>query len=230
VDPATGLEHKKGDKKIDPVTGTYYYETLGGRTPYGKEVLSGWDTITRDGTTLNKFDPFDSDDLDKSFAGSAVKSILKVAPALIPGISPWYIGARVGLSTLDLMGKLGKMVVGSESPTLSYLEALNDSFTMSQSDWAQGSAESQTDPHMWSVESILNLGADVFTQLAEQRWVFQNVPKWIRGGKDPFSKEGRKAIISEYEFTEKEAYDRVINSDKVASIFKMANRNGLDFQ
>ena len=34
------IVHHKGDSKIDPVTGTYYYETLDGRSMYGKGVLS----------------------------------------------------------------------------------------------------------------------------------------------------------------------------------------------
>ena len=76
------IVHHKGDSKIDPVTGTYYYETLDGRSMYGKDVLSGWDTLTKEGTTLNKYDFFDSDDLDKSTTGSLVKAAIKIAQHL----------------------------------------------------------------------------------------------------------------------------------------------------
>mgnify|MGYP001293063599 FL=1 len=70
---------------------------------YGKDVLSGWDTLTKEGTTLNKYDFFDSDDLDKSTTGSIVKAAIKIAPAFIPGVAPWYIGTRVILNTMDLI-------------------------------------------------------------------------------------------------------------------------------
>lgn len=89
------IAHKKGEKKINPLTGTYYYETLNGRDIYGRDVLSGWDTLTKDGSWVNQYDFFDSDDLEKSPTGSLMKSVVKVAPALIPSIAPWYVGARV---------------------------------------------------------------------------------------------------------------------------------------
>jgi hypothetical protein len=60
-----------------------------------------------------------------------MKSVVKVAPALIPSIAPWYVGARVLLSSADLFAKVGKMIpgIGSESPMLSYLEGLNAATT-----------------------------------------------------------------------------------------------------
>jgi hypothetical protein len=41
-----------------------YYETLGGRNVYGKQVLNKLDTLTTDGSSLNRFDFFDADDLE----------------------------------------------------------------------------------------------------------------------------------------------------------------------
>lgn len=183
------IVHHKGDSKIDPVTGTYYYETLDGRSMYGKDVLSGWDTLTKEGTTLNKYDFFDSDDLDKSTTGSLVKAAIKIAPAFIPGVAPWYIGTRVILNTMDLMGKLGKMATGSDSPVFSTLEGINQAFTMDTSDHAQS--------HPWGVENMLNLSSDVFTQLAEQRWIFRQLPKLYTNGIDPFTKEGAAKIYDD---------------------------------
>jgi len=98
-----------------------------------------------------------------------MKSIVKIAPALIPTIAPWYVGARVLLSSADLFAKVGKMLpgVGSESPLLSYLEGINAAATQSTSDWSRGSQELGVEAHAWSLENLLNLSADVFTQLAE---------------------------------------------------------------
>jgi len=58
-----------------------------------------------------------------------VKSIVKIAPALIPTIAPWYVGARIISSSADLFSKVGKMITGSENSTLSYLEGLNAAWT-----------------------------------------------------------------------------------------------------
>lgn len=181
-----GTVHKKGERKIDPNTGTYYYENLNGRDIYGREVLSKFDTLSTDGSFMNKFDFFDSDDIDKSFGGSLVRSAVKVIPAFIPGVAPWYIGARVALGFADVMPKLGKMVVGSDSPVLSEIEGFAHSLGFSNSDHASQNA--------WSMENILNLGSDVFTQLAEQRWLFQYAPSLMKGSKLGFSKEAQDAF------------------------------------
>ena len=193
------IEHKKGEKKINPLTGTYYYETLNGRDIYGRDVLSGWDTLTKDGSWLNTYDFFDSDDLEKSTKGSLMKSIVKIAPALIPTIAPWYVGARVLLSSADLFAKVGKMLpgVGSESPLLSYLEGINAAATQSTSDWSRGSQELGVEAHAWSLENLLNLSADVFTQLAEQRWMFTHLPSLLKGNKLGFSKEAQEKFKKE---------------------------------
>jgi hypothetical protein len=175
------VAHKKGEKKINE-NGTFYYENLNGRDIYGREVLSKFDTLTVDGTFVNKFDFFDSDDKEKSFTGNLVKNAAKVVPALIGGpISLWYVGARVGLNTVDLMAKLGKVFTGSDSPTLSAIEGFTKSLGFSTSDYAQGSNEAEVPAHAWSLENLLNIGADTFTQLAEQRWIFQQIPALIKG-------------------------------------------------
>ena len=164
---AKNIKYHKGDKKVNPITGEYYYESLNGRTIYGREVLSGWDTLTTDGSKYNKYDFFDSDDLEKSPGGSLMKAVVKIAPALIPAVSPWYLGARVALAATDLFAKVGKLLPGvsSNNQTLSWLEGINKAATMSTSDYGQ--------QHPWKLENMLNLAADVFTQLGEQRWIFK---------------------------------------------------------
>ena len=49
------VKHAKGQYKLDE-NGDPYYEKLGNRDSYGKEVLRFTDTITVDGTPLNKWD------------------------------------------------------------------------------------------------------------------------------------------------------------------------------
>ena len=212
------IAHKKGEKKINPLTGTYYYETLNGRDIYGRDVLSGWDTLTKDGSWINQYDFFDSDDLQKSSTGSLMKSVVKVAPALIPTIAPWYIGARVLLNSADLFAKVGKMIpgIGSESPMLSYLEGLNAAATQSTSDQSRGSQEMGMQAHAWSMENLLNLSADVFTQLAEQRWMFTHLPSLLKGNKLGFSKEAQEKF-------KKETADKLLNQYKGLNDTELVN-------
>ena len=65
IDPVTGKEvqHQKGDLKLNE-NGTYYYESLDGRSVYGKRILNKFNTLTTDGSALNKYDFFDSDDIE----------------------------------------------------------------------------------------------------------------------------------------------------------------------
>jgi hypothetical protein len=57
------LIHQKGERKLNE-DGLPYYETLGGRSVYGKQVLNKFNTLTTDGSFANRFDFFDSDDLE----------------------------------------------------------------------------------------------------------------------------------------------------------------------
>ena len=81
TDETTGEEvsHKKGQYKYNK-NGTYYYETLDGRSPANKTILSSWDTLTVDGVGANRYDWMDSDGLDKSAAGTVAKMVTKIAP------------------------------------------------------------------------------------------------------------------------------------------------------
>ena len=90
-DPVTGeiKQHAKGDRKLDE-NGKYYYETLNGRSLSGKEVLSGFDTLTVDGTALNKIDFFDSDDKEKSIGGTIMKSAAAIAPMFMGPVGTAY--------------------------------------------------------------------------------------------------------------------------------------------
>lgn len=200
-DPITGqiVKHKKGQKKINE-NGTFYYENLNGRDIYGREVLSKFDTLTVDGSFVNKFDFFDSDDKEKSISGTIVRNAIKVIPAFIPYVSPIYLGLRVGLNVTDLFAKLGKVFTGSNSPTLSAIEGFTESMSFSSSDYAKGSSDADIPAHAWSMENILNIGADTFTQLAEQRWLFKFAPSLIKGRagiQNEFGKQGAVKIKKE---------------------------------
>lgn len=80
--------HQKGDYKLDEETGDFYYEVLkGDQESAGRDILRWTDTFTVDGATINKFDFFDSDSLDKSIVGTIAKTTVQIAPYLFPGFN-----------------------------------------------------------------------------------------------------------------------------------------------
>ena len=93
------VQHFKGQYKLDE-NGDPYYEKLGNRDSYGKEVLRFTDTMTVDGTPLNKWDIWDSDGIDKSIGKTIAQTVAYVAPLLIPGMSGFWgtIGMVGGLT------------------------------------------------------------------------------------------------------------------------------------
>ena len=218
LDPFSGrmVKHKKGEKKINE-NGTFYYENLNGRDVYGREVLSKFDTLTTDGSFVNKFDFFDSDDKEKSFVGTLVRNATKVVPAFIPGVAPWYVGARVALNTVDMLSKLGKIFTGSDNPTLKGLEGFTSSLAFSSSDYAQGSSEADIPAHAWSIENLLNIGADTFTQLAEQRWIFKYVPSIIKG-KAGWDQDAADKLVKETIASKKKEIDGLINKKLLTAV------------
>lgn len=180
------IVYAKGSPKYDE-DGNPYYERLGGRSIYGKQVLSSWDTLTVDGSAWNKFDFFDADDKDSSFTKTLVRDAIKVIPAFIPGVNTWYIGARVTMNVADLMAKTTK-VFGLDTELASQVEGFTQGLSFSTSDYSG--------EHTWTAENILNLGADVFTQLAEQRWIFKEFPK-LYGNKSIATDAERKQFLEE---------------------------------
>ena len=182
------VHHKKGDFKLND-QGTYYYENLDGRDVYGKKVLSKLNTLTTDGSWINKYDFFDSDDIDKSTMGSIARNVLTIAPMFIPGISPWYIGARVALQTSNVIASLGKIFTGSDNQFLSAVEGFSKSLDPTVSEHSQQSP--------WTVENFINLTGDVFKQLFEQRWIFKYGPAIFKNGK-VMSEEAQDALHKQY--------------------------------
>ncbi len=176
-DPITGetVKHSKGQFKLNE-NGTYYYENLDGRDIYGRTVLNKMNTLTRDGSTWNKYDFFDSDDLtQKSIGGSIMKNLALVGSMFIPYVGPWIAGVSVASQLVGLSGTLGKMLLGSDSPTLSALEGWSKSVNRqtAKSQYAQ--------ENTWCWENFISLIGDVMGQLKEQRFLFEYAPAIIKG-------------------------------------------------
>lgn len=177
IDPITGekVKHQKGELKTNQ-DGEFYYEKLDGRDVYGRRVLNKMNVLTTDGSFWNKYDFFDSDDIQqKSIGGSVMKNLALVGSMFIPYVGPWVAGLSVATQTAGFLATLGKMLVGSDSPTLSAIEGWSKSLNRqtAKTEYAQ--------QNTWCWENFINLFGDVAGQLKEQRFVFEKIPTVVKG-------------------------------------------------
>lgn len=196
-DPVTGImqHHQKGDLKTDD-EGNFYYEDLDGREVYGRQVLNKTNVLTTDGSFWNKFDPFDSDDIQqKSIAGSLIKNIALVGTMFLPGIGPWVAGISIATQVAGLLGTMAKMA-GSVDPLWNELEGWSKSVNR------QTAKTQYAQEHTWCWENFINLFGDVVGQLKEQRFIFEKVPMVFTGNKNMSTVVGQTAKLKEFEKAE----------------------------
>lgn len=162
-------EKKAGEWKIGP-NGTYYTERLNGRPTYDKQVVSLFDTLTKEDSWINRYDFFDSDDKEKSVAGSIFKNLAIAVPALVGGpVSAVYLGVSTGLQAMQLMAGVGKLIAGTDVEWLNNTDGFLKQFDMSTSDHSQ--------ENTWTFENLAGMASQVYLQLAQQRYLFENVPR-----------------------------------------------------
>ena len=176
------IRHRKGEYKLNK-NGEFYYEKLGDRSAIGKELLRFSDTITVDGTWVNKLDVFDADSVDKSVGGTIVRTALEMAPILIPGVNKiWGIVGAV-YHTAEVMPTLAKVLnnffgSGEESELGGKINRAANwfkRFDATQSDTAR--------EKFMSFEQIGNQIADIGNQLYQQKFVGQLGYLLSSGGK-----------------------------------------------
>lgn len=190
VDPKTGeVLHKKGELKYNE-DGLPYYETLSGRDVHDKQVLNKMNVLTTDGSVWNKFDFFDSDDLEqKSMGSTLLKNAALVGSMYIPYVGPVITGLSVATQTAGLLATLGKLVAGNDSPILNNIQG-----------WAKSvnrqSATEYAQQHTWCAENFINMIGDTIGQLSEQRWIFKAAPVLFEGKNawKVMSKDGYEAV------------------------------------
>lgn len=161
------IQHQKGEYKFDE-DGSPYYETLGNREIYDKDVLHYTDTFTVDGSKLNKYDFFDSDGLDKSIGGTLMKTAVKTLPMLIPYVGPVFGAAGAALALATLTPTLAKSLNGLFSTNdndfgqaMSKFEGYMERFNSSTSDYSRNK--------MVSMENLGGLVTSISQQLFQQK-------------------------------------------------------------
>lgn len=192
-DESGRLIHQKGERKLNE-EGLPYYETLGGRDVYGKQVLNKFNMLTTDGSSINKFDFFDTDDLEqKSIAGTIIRNAALVGSMFIPYVGPWITGISVATQTAGMLATLGKLIVGNENETLNNIQGWAKSVNRSgQTEYAA--------QNTWCMENFLNMIGDTVGQLKEQRWIFQSLPKFLghsQAAKALSGEKGYNAVVDD---------------------------------
>lgn len=171
TDDPTKIVHYKGEYKLKD--GEYYSEFVDGRSTYGKEIISDWNILTQENSWINKYDPFDSDDIEKSTAGSIARNALKILPLLpfspLTTIAPYYAAASIGINLVDALGTLGKLVMGSENKTLNKITAFAEQFNQTTSEEGL--------KHSFGMENVINMIGDTFMFLKSQRILAEQAPK-----------------------------------------------------
>ena len=172
IDPITGLtkNHSKGDYKLND-KGTYYYETLDGRSPIGKEVLSVFDTLSVDGEGINKYDFFDSDDIEKSISGVIAKNVATLLPLFTPigtAYSAVLVAKEFSKAIPMLYGVATMLFDQQEQPTwVNNVAAWGSKLSGGTSQYAK--------ENTFSFENFGNLIADVALQWGQQKAVAQAI-------------------------------------------------------
>lgn len=182
VDPYTGntITHKKGEWKVND-DGEYYTERLNGRSLIGKQVVSATDYLTSENASINKYDFFDSDDIEKSVGGTIAKNVAAVLPMFIPYVNTAYSGLLVAREMGKSLPMLYGMVMGFagsddvDSKLLNTIAAYGQRMSGSTSDYAQ--------QNTFSFENFGNLMSDVALQWGQQKFIANTFSKLSGGGK-----------------------------------------------
>ncbi len=199
LNPLTGVieHHEKGDNKLNS-EGEYYFETLGDRSLIGKNVLSVGDLLTKEDSAINKYDFFDSDDLEKSVGGVITKNLAAIAPMIFLGpvgtsIYGGMFVARELLKTLPMLERISTILSdedSNENSMLNTLAAYGEKFTGSTSDYGKS--------HTFSFENFGNLISDVALQWGQQKAIAEAMVKLSTNNRNLVKLAEGKAL-SEYQ-------------------------------
>ena len=215
IDPITGEQHYKGDKKLND-KGEYYFETLGGRSIVGKKILSLGDILTKEDSLINKYDFFDSDDFEKSTTGVIAKNLASIAPIVLlgPTGTAWYSGfyvAREISKSLPMLNNILQMWNDdNEDPKLlNTIAGLGEKFTGGTSEKAKSST--------FSFENFGNLVADVALQWSQQKLIANSIAK-IKGNTNAIVDAAETKAALEYEKRAQEIWNRANNGEQIAAL------------
>lgn len=160
------IAYVKGQYKINPETGTYYYETLDGRNSTGKTLLHISDILTEEDSAVNSFDFLDSDDIDKSLGGTILKNTALVGAMFLPYVGPAITGLTIMNQVVGLGATLGK-IAGLDEGLMNNIEATTHTLN------AMETRSEYSKQNQLSSENLIGMAGDVIAQLWQQRKIFE---------------------------------------------------------
>lgn len=178
IEDGVEVSHKAGDLKLND-NGRPYYETLGNREIYNKDVLRMSDILTVDGSPWNAVDIFDKDDIKVGAGKVALNMVARVTPYLVPGVGEVWGALSAAHAINRLAPVLGKAVNGfilgdndnAFGQAMSKWEGRMATFDQTSSDYSR--------EHMVTFENLGNLIGDISGQLFQQQAV-AHIPYYIQ--------------------------------------------------
>ena len=178
IEDGVEVSHKAGDLKLNN-NGRPYYETLGNREIYNKDVLRMSDVLTVDDSPWNAVDIFDKDDIKVGAGKVALNMVARVAPYLVPGVGEVWGALSAAHAINRLAPVLGKAVNGF------ILGDNNNAFGQAMSKWEgrmatfDSTSSDYSREHMVTFENLGNLIGDISGQLFQQQAV-AHIPYYIQ--------------------------------------------------
>lgn len=178
IEDGVEVSHKAGDLKLND-NGRPYYETLGSREIYNKDVLRMSDVLTVDGSPWNAVDIFDKDDIKVGAGKVALNMVARVTPYLIPYVGQVWGALSAAHAINRLAPVLGKAVNGA------ILGDNNNAFGQAMSKWEgrmatfDSTSSDYSREHMVTFENLGNLIGDVAGQLFQQQAI-AHIPYYIQ--------------------------------------------------
>ena len=164
------VDYHQAGEFITDENGNYFTQLSNGENlTDGVETVKLSDILSHEDSWINKIDFFDSDDKDKSIAGTAAKVIVGTLPYFIPYVGTAYTAAQIliGLgSSLPYIAKSMNGIINNEkysqfdhtaNQIINYFDRYNTGVT------EHGSSS------FWTLESLGNQAIDIIGQLYSQR-------------------------------------------------------------
>jgi len=172
-DEKGNIIHHRGELKYD-AEGLPRYETLAGRDPAGRQLLSKWNTVTTEGSWLNQFDVMDDDGINKSITGTIVKSVAQLLPLAIGGpVSTAYKAYYIASNLLDATAAIGKSIDGilnddaADGNFFKYANTLQAYVGQNKTTLSDHDRE-----NMFSLGNLANQAVDAVLMMSAQNSVF----------------------------------------------------------
>ena len=170
LNPITGqMEfHKKGEWMTDE-NGNYFTRTINTEELGHNEVVNLGDIITREESWLNKINPLDSDEKEKSIPGVIAKTAILSIPWLIPVVNEYYAAISLTSGLVSLGATFAK---AGEKALLGQNNSGFGKGATAVENWFRKFSVGTTEEAAESFFSLENLGqmmADTFGQLHVQQ-------------------------------------------------------------